>query len=97
MNSITFSWDERKNQANQRKHGVTFEEAQTVFFDDNAIEYFDPDHSENEKRYLMLGVSYRLRVLIVSYLLRKNGSEIRIISARRATKNEQKGYFGERR
>jgi uncharacterized DUF497 family protein len=97
MNSITFSWDDRKNQTNQRKHGVTFEEAQTVFFDDNAIEYFDPDHSENEKRYLMLGLSYRLRVLIVSYSLQKNGSVIRIISARRATEDEQKDYLGERR
>ena len=97
MNSITFSWDDRKNQNNQRKHGVAFEEAQTVFFDEIAIEYFDPDHSENEERYLMLGLSYRLRVLVVSHSLRKNGSEIRIISARKATKKEQKVYSGERR
>lgn len=96
MNSITFSWDDRKNQTNHRKHGVAFEEARTVFFDENAIEYFDPDHSENEERHLMLGLSYRLRVLVVSHNLRKNGSEIRIISARKATKKEQKVYFGER-
>jgi len=97
MNSIDFSWDDRKNKANQKKHGVSFEEAQTVFFDENAIEYFDPDHSEEEDRYLMLGFSYRLRVLVVSYSSRKNESEIRIISARRATKKEQKFYSGERR
>lgn len=97
MNSITFSWDDRKNKANQKKHGVSFEEAQTLFFDENAIEYFDPDHSEEEDRYLMLGFSYRLRVLVVSHSLQKNGSEIRIISARRATKKEQKFYSGERR
>ncbi len=97
MSSITFSWDDRKNQTNQKKHGVAFEEAQTVFFGEKAIEYFDPDHSENEERYLMLGLSYRLRVLVVSHSLRKNGSEIRIISARRATKKEQKFYFGEKK
>ena len=68
-----------------------------VFFDENAIEYFDPDHSEEEDRYLMLGFSYGLRVVVVSHSLRKNRSEIRIISARRATKNEQKFYSGERR
>jgi uncharacterized DUF497 family protein len=83
MNSISFSWDDRKNQTNQRKHGVAFEEAQTVFFDENAIEYFDPDHSENEERYLMLGLSHRLRALVVSHSLRRNGLEIRIFSARR--------------
>ena len=96
MSSVTFSWDDRKNQTNQRKHDISFEEAQTVFFEENAIEYFDPDHSENEGRYLMLGLSYRLRALVVSHSLRKNGSEIRIISARKATKKEQKFYFGQR-
>ena len=96
MNSISFSLDDRKNNTNQKKHSVSFEEAQTVFFDENAIEYFDPDHSKEEDRYLMLGFSYRLRVLVVSYSLRKNGQEIRIISARRATKKEQKFYSGER-
>lgn len=95
MIHVGFSWDDRKNTANLRKHGVSFEEAQTVFFDENAREYFDPDHSEEENRYLMLGLSYRLRVLVVSHSLRKKDSEIRIISARKATKREQKVYFGE--
>ena len=94
MHPISFSWDSRKDRANQKKHGVPFEEAQTVFFDEKAIEYFDPDHSETEDRYLMLGLSYSLRVLVMSYCLRKNGSEIRLISARKATKKEQKTYFG---
>ena len=97
MNSITFSWDDRKNNANQKKHGVSFEEAQTVFFDENAIEYDDPDHSEEEDRYLMLGFSYRLRVLVVSHSSLKDGKEIRIISARKATNKEHKFYSGERR
>ena len=96
MSSVTFSWDDRKNQTNQRKHDISFEEAQTVFFEENAIEYFDPDHSENEGRYLMLGLSYRLRALVVAHSLRKKGTEIRIISARKATKKEQKFYFGQR-
>jgi uncharacterized DUF497 family protein len=96
MKSLSFSWDNRKNKANQKKHGASFEEAQTVFFDENAIEFFDPDHSEDEDRFLMLGLSYRVRILVVSYCLLKEDSEISIISARRATKNEQKIYTGRR-
>ena len=96
MDPISFSWDNRKNSINQKKHGVSFEEAQSVFFDENAIEYFDPDHSESEERFLMLGHSYRLRVLVISHTLRKDVTEIRIISARKATKKEQKAYFGDK-
>lgn len=94
MKQIRFSWDDRKNRINQKKHGISFDEAQTIFFDENAIEYFDPDHSVDEDRFLMLGISFRLRVLVVSYSLRQRGSEIRIISARKATKKEKKIYFG---
>jgi uncharacterized DUF497 family protein len=96
MISISFSWDDRKNKANQKKHRVSFEEAQSVFFDDHALEYYDPDHSESEERFLMLGVSYHIRVLVVSYTSRKGGTEIRLISARKATKKEQKTYSGEK-
>ena len=96
MTSIRFCWDDNKNLANQRKHGVSFEEAQSVFFDENALEYYDPDHSIGEDRYLLLGLSYRLRVLVVSYCFRKDDSEIRIISARKATKREQKAYTGDK-
>ena len=81
MNPIMFSWDDRKNRANQKRHGVTFEEAHTVFFDENAIEFYDPDHSEEEDRFLMLGFSYRLRILVVSNTLKNDGTEIRIISS----------------
>ena len=97
MKSLSFSWDNRKNRANQKKHGVSFEEAQTVFFDENAIEFFDPDHSEDEDRFLMLGLSYRVRILVVSYCLLKDYSEIRIISARKATKKEQNLYTGRKK
>jgi len=95
MRSISFSWDDRKNKANQKKHRVSFEEAQSVFFDDHALEYYDPDHSESEERFLMLGVSNHVRVLVVSYTSRKGRTEIRLISARKATKKEQKTYTGE--
>jgi hypothetical protein len=94
IDSISFSWDDRKNRANQNKHKVSFEETQTVFFDEKAIEYYDPDHSESEDRFLMLGLSHKIRVLVVSYTLRKDGSEIRIISARKVIKKEQKAYSG---
>ena len=94
MDDIVFSWDDKKARQNIIKHRVSFEEASTVFLDENAIEFFDPDHSLQEERYLMLGISNRLRILVVSYCLRKKGSEIRIISARRTTKKEQKVYTG---
>ncbi|MCK5839524.1 MAG: BrnT family toxin [Bacteroidales bacterium] len=94
MKSLSFSWDGRKNKLNQKNHAVSFEEAQTVFFDENAIEYFDPDHSDEEDRFIMLGISSRLRVLVVCHCIRESSSEVRIISARKATKKEQKVYTG---
>ena len=94
MDSLEFSWDNRKNKQNKKKHGISFEEAQTVFFDENAVEFYDPDHSEKENRFIMLGLSYRLLILVVCHCLRKDDSEIRIISARKATKREQKVYLG---
>ena len=96
MKSISFSWDDRKNSANKKNHRVSFEEAQSVFFDEHAIEYYDPDHSETEDRFLMLGLSYQVRVLVVNYTLREDETEIRVISARKATKKEQKAYTGEK-
>jgi uncharacterized DUF497 family protein len=92
MNDVSFSWDERKAAQNVRKHQVSFEEAMSVFLDENAIEFFDPDHSGDEDRFLMLGMSWRLRLLAVHYTLREHGRQIRIISARKATKNEAKTY-----
>ncbi len=97
MISISFAWDERKNRQNQKKHGVSFEEAQSVFFDDEAREFFDPDHSEDEARFLLVGRSYRLRVLLICHCYRENEGVIRIISARRATKNERAAYRGSQR
>ena len=93
MSDIVFEWDEKKNRENQRKHKVSFEEAQTVFLDENAIRYFDPDHSQDEDRFLMLGISFRLRVLVVCHCHRQDESVIRIISARKADKREQSDYW----
>lgn len=90
----TFVWDENKNRANQRKHGVSFEEAKTVFFDDLAIEYFDPDHSQEEERFIMIGTSIKSRIIVVCHCYRETEPLIRIISARKATKKERKSYPG---
>ena len=92
MKNLIFSWDDNKSAENQRKHGVSFEEAQTVFFDEKAIEFEDPDHADTESRFLLLGLSQKLRVLVICHCFRKSESEIRIISARKATKKEQKVY-----
>ncbi|MBI3007925.1 MAG: BrnT family toxin [Candidatus Omnitrophica bacterium] len=91
--SLQFEWDEDKNRKNIRKHGISFEEAQTVFFDENANQYFDPDHSTDEDRFIMLGMSYKLRVIVVCHSYRKREAIIRIISARKADKDEQNNYW----
>lgn len=93
MPDLRFDWDENKNRANQRKHKVSFEEAQTVFLDENAIRFFDPDHSDDEDRFLMLGMSFALRVVVVCHCYREKDSVIRIISARKADKSEQADYW----
>lgn len=93
MSSICIEWDERKNRENKLKHHISFEEAQTVFLDENAVRYYDPDHSDDEDRFIMLGLSYRLRVLVVCHCYRKNETTIRIISARKADKEEEKTYW----
>lgn len=92
MHELRFEWDEAKNRSNTRKHGVSFEEAQTVFLDDHAIRFHDPDHSDDEDRFLMLGTSFRLRVLIVCHCYRQSDRVIRIISARKATRSETLDY-----
>ena len=96
MDDIEFEWDERKSRENKRRHKVSFEEAQTVFFDENAIRFFDPDHSQDEDRFLMLGMSFTLRVLVVCHCYREDAAVIRIISARKATKSERQRYESKR-
>lgn len=87
---MNFEWNAEKNKSNIAKHGISFDEAETVFEDRLYIDFYDPDHSENEDRYIILGLSNKERLLIVSYTERSNG--IRLISAREATKNERKFY-----
>ncbi len=91
---IEFEWDEAKARVNRRKHGVSFEEARSVFYDDYARQFFDEEHSSNEDRFIMLGVSNRSRILVVCHCERAGGNIIRIISARKATAGEQKYYDG---
>jgi uncharacterized DUF497 family protein len=92
VDELRFDWDGRKAASNRRKHGVSFDEAETVFSDENAILLDDPGHSEAEERAVLLGLSDRLRVLVVSHTLRDENT-IRVISARRATKRERAQYF----
>jgi uncharacterized DUF497 family protein len=93
MSDICFEWDEKKSRGNKRKHGVSFDEAQTVFLDENAIRYYDPDHSQDEDGFIMLGMSFRLRVLVVCHCYRLNDRVIRIVSARKANKKETIAYW----
>ena len=87
-----FDWDENKNRINLEKHGITFEEASTVFFDDRAILFDDPEHSIDEDRFLLLGMSETARVCIVCHCYRESDTVIRIISARQATRKEEERY-----
>ncbi|MEY3943181.1 MAG: hypothetical protein RLZZ133_871 [Pseudomonadota bacterium] len=89
---LRFEWDSRKAALNQRKHGVSFEEARTVFLDENAKIIDDPDHSENEDRFILLGISSSMRLLLVCHCYRQDDSVIRIISARKASTRESKQY-----
>lgn len=91
---IKFEWDLPKARSNLKKHGVSFEEAQSVFYDEYAIQFDDEESSSEEDRFLMLGLSSEMRVLIVCHCERASGEVIRIISARKATKNERKNYRG---
>jgi uncharacterized protein len=94
MSELTFSWDDRKERENQRKHGVSFEEATTVFADENARLKHDPDHSQDEDRFILLGFSAKLQLLVVVHAYRQDDKEIRIISARKAVPKERKQYGG---
>ena len=93
MGNIEFAWDRRKAQSNLVKHGVSFEEAQTVFLDENARLVDDPDHSAEEERFVLLGYSFQARCVIVSHCYRESDSVIRLISARRATAQEEEVYW----
>lgn len=92
MSSLRIEWDPKKAAQNLRKHGVSFDDAQTVFSDDRARLIDDPDHSEDEDRFVLLGLSNSLRLLVVIHCYREEGNVIRIISARKATR-EERGFY----
>ncbi len=93
MEQLHFEWDEEKNRINQEKHDLSFEEASTVFGDQGAILFDDPDHSHDEERFLIIGLSGNARLCVVSHCYRNKNSVIRLISARRATNNERTTYL----
>jgi hypothetical protein len=92
MEKLYFEWDANKDLINRKKHNISFEEAQTVFYDENALLIDDPDHSADEDRFILLGFSRRTNLLVVCHCCRQSESVIRIISARKATKNEARAY-----
>lgn len=94
MDTIRFEWDENKARINQSKHGISFEEAQTVFYDEEALVIDDPEHSEEEDRFVILGLSKKANLLVVCHCYRASDTVIRLISARKATKTEAKYYYG---
>jgi uncharacterized protein len=90
---MLFQWDKNKNLSNIKKHNISFEEAKTVFFDDNARFIPDPEHSKYEERFIILGMSNKLKLLVVIHTYKEDPEIIRIISARKATKSESKYYY----
>ena len=93
MDALRFAWDPEKNEINKRKHRISFEEALTVFYDDEAMVIDDPEHSMEEERFIILGLSKKANLLVVCHCYRESESVIRIISARKATRPESRQYF----
>ena len=93
MEQMIFEWDKRKEKANIKKHGVSFDEARTSFYDEHAVVFHDPDHSDEEDRFILLGTSYKLNTLVVCHCFREEETVIRIISARKADKDESNEYW----
>ena len=93
MSGLRFEWNPEKAEANRKKHGVTFEEARSVFYDDHAIEFYDDEHSEWEDRFLLLGLSANMRLLLICHCYRDSENVIRVVSARKATKSESAHYW----
>jgi hypothetical protein len=93
MKELEFEWDKRKATANVKKHGISFEEARTAFYDESAIQFYDPDHSDQEDRFILLGLSLKQQVLVVCHCSRESETVVRIISARKADKDEEQAYW----
>jgi len=94
---MEFEWDKKKEKANIKKHGISFEDARTAFYDEYAIQYFDPDHSNEEDRFILLGTNHKLNTLVVCHCFKEKEILIRIISARKADKDEIEAYWSFRK
>ena len=97
MAELRFEWDKRKEKVNVKKYGISFDEARAVFYDENAIQFFDPDHSDDEDRFILLGMSFKLRILVVCHCFRESDTVIRITSARKADGDEENEYWSYRK
>ena len=97
MTELEFEWDESKNRSNQKKHGVSFNEAKTVFIDEFGRLIPDPDHSNDEDRFILLGMSFKLKTLVICHCFRQEEKIVRIISARKADKDEEQVYWRDRK
>lgn len=96
MDKLKFEWNSKKDQTNTKKHGISFNEAETVFYDEHAIQFFDPEHSESEDRFILLGASFKSNTLVVCHCFREEETKVRIISARKADKSEEEAYWSNR-
>ena len=97
MKQLEFEWNKKKDKSNTKKHGVSFDEARTVFFDEQAIQFYDPEHSDEEDRFILLGTSFKLKTLVVCHCFREEETKIRIISARKADTEEEQVYWSNRK
>ncbi len=97
MKELEFEWDKKKDSTNAKKHGVSFDEARTAFYDEQAIQFYDPEHSDEEDRFILLGTSFKLNTLVVCHCFREDETKIRIISARKADTEEEKYYWSTRK
>ena len=97
MKQLEFEWNKKKEKTNAKKHGVSFDEARTVFYDEQAIQFYDPEHSDEEDRFILLGTSFKLKALVVCHYYREDETKIRIISARKADSEEEQVYWSNRK
>lgn len=96
MNALQFEWDTAKNRANIKKHNISFTEAKSAFYDEQALVFSDPDHSVDEERFILLGLSIKTQVLVVCHCFRQSETVVRIISARKADSDEVGDYWRNR-
>jgi hypothetical protein len=97
MKSLEFEWDKKKEKANIGKHGISFEDARSAFYDEYALQFYDPDHSDNEDRFILLGTNHKLNTLVVCHCFREAELLVRIFSARKADKDEFNTYWNLRK